>query len=720
MAGTTRKAPGETRHVGIVILNYNRAEEIADCLDSVFASTYPDFRVIFVDNASRDASIETLESWAGGRVRVDWTDAVDQATASEAELTVIKAGSNLGYAGGHNLGVSAALKRGAAYVLLLNSDITVEPDFLTRLVAAAEAEGTGAAGPAVLDYFNRDVVLQAGAEVQAARGRVRGLGRGKHVDELGMEPREVDSLMGCAVLVSAEAFERVGLFDTRYFMYLEESDWFIRAKKLGYRTLLVPGARVWHKEDMLGRRKKAVTSAYYFARNRLILVRKNFPDSLASAMAWSLRHGILDKTARRSWAELRMSLLGIADFLKGRTGRREFGDDGAGTPGVVVFTTDYKPATGGIAEHAYRVALGLQETGLEVTVLAPELEGCDAFDADQPFGTRRIPRLRGLEWPLYASVLFHLAASGRAQLVYCATSHPCGLICALLNAVVSLWFTVTIHAHEAIYTSVDLRQRFKKSLRALQVWVFSRARRVYAVSRFTRDALVDAGVSEKKVAVVNNGVAADELLGLAEESRITEDLDLKGRRIILTIARLDVHKGHDIVIKAMPEILKKVPDAVYVIVGEGVMGRRLEKLAEDLEVSDRVILSGQLSRQDLAVLLRACEVFVLNSRLEGGNAEGFGIVLLEAAVFRKPVVAGRSGGIPDAVEDGVTGILVDPLDPEEVAGAVVRILKDPGLASRLGEAGYARATTEFTWQKVTERILANLEKRCPSPIGKSA
>jgi phosphatidylinositol alpha-1,6-mannosyltransferase len=94
--------------------------------------------------------------------------------------------------------------------------------------------------------------------------------------------------------------------------------------------------------------------------------------------------------------------------------------------------------------------------------------------------------------------------------------------------------------------------------------------------------------------------------------------------------------------------------------------------------------------------------------VEQGNAEGFGIALLEAAVFRKPTVGGRSGGIPDAVEDGVTGILVDPLKPEEMARAVIRILKDPELAARLGEAGYERATSEFTWDRVVERILAAL------------
>ncbi len=701
--------PVASPRVEIIILNYNRAGIVADCLESVFSNTYPDFKVILVDNGSEDSSLKAVRAWAEGRARIGWAQTDNEAATVEADLTVIQAGSNLGFTGGHNLGISAALKRGAAYVMLLNSDITVEPDFLKRLVAAVQARGAAAAGPVVLDHYRRDTVCQAGAEIKAARGWVKALGRGKHIDEVGARPREVDGLMGCALLLSARALERVGLFDNDYFLYLEESDWFVRAGRLGYRVLLVPEARVWHREAGLGRMKKGISTVYYFSRNRLMLVRKNFPHYMPSALIWSLRYGILNTIARRSWAKLWMSLLGIRDFLKGRTGRGDLGKVMEGAPGVAVFTVDYKPLTGGIAEHAYRIALEFHESGLDVVVIAPEIPGCGTFDAAQPFDTLRVPRIAGLEWLLYASALFRLTASGRSQLVYCATSHPCGLICALLNSLVSLWFTVTIHAHEAIYTSVNLRQRVKKALRVLQVWMFSRARKVYAVSGFTRDALVAAGVEEEKVAVINNGVAAGELLGPAGESRIAGDLDLGGKRVLLTIARLDVHKGHDVVIRAMPGILREVPDAVYVIVGQGLMRPRLEKLAADVGVAGRVLFTGELSRPDLVALLKACDVFILNSRVEGGNAEGFGIVLLEAGVFRKPVVGGRSGGIPDAVEDGLSGILVDPLDPEDVAGAVVSILKDPELAARLGEAGYLRATREFTWKAVVERILSALK-----------
>ena len=161
-------------------------------------------------------------------------------------------------------------------------------------------------------------------------------------------------------------------------------------------------------------------------------------------------------------------------------------------------------------------------------------------------------------------------------------------------------------------------------------------------------------------------------------------------------------------IQAMPAILGRVPDAVYVIAGDGSMRPHLEKQVAEEGLTGRVVFAGALARSDVLALFRACEVFVLNSRVDGGNAEGFGIVLLEAAVFNKPVVGGRSGGIPDAVKDGVTGILVDPLKPEEVSGAVVRILEDPALAASLGEAGHRRATTEFTWERVIGRILSAL------------
>ena len=139
------------------------------------------------------------------------------------------------------------------------------------------------------------------------------------------------------------------------------------------------------------------------------------------------------------------------------------------------------------------------------------------------------------------------------------------------------------------------------------------------------------------------------------------------------------------------------------------MRPRLVELARELGVSARVVFTGDLPRPDVVALFKAAQVFAMISRVEESSVEGFGIAFLEAGALGLAVVGGRSGGIPDAVADGETGLLVDPADPEAVAEATTRILLDRGLAGRLGAAGRKRARDEFTWKRVVDAIVASFE-----------
>ena len=723
--------------VCIIVLNRNGEDDVLECLASVFACSYPNFRVVLVDNASEDASLERVRSWvAGARVWRSGNDAgqgvrpqaleeigIDEAGDLDAgsgkwgrdttrwpRLTLIGSSANLGFAGGHNLGISMALEAEFAFVLLLNSDVVVTRDFLDPLVAGAHETDVGASGPLVLVHSDPERVWQAGARVNPRRGWVESMGGNSKIDDFEGIPREVDALVGCAVLLKTSAIRQVGLIDTDYFLYLEESDWFVRARKLGWRALLVPASKVLHKENALSVAAKAGYSSYYFARNRLYLVQKNYPAYLPLALAWSVRYGLLNNVLRRRWSLLAMSVKGIRDFLTRKVGKCEaLRHDGPAFPGFMIFSIDYKPQMGGIAEHAHRIALGLGRRGVPVCVLAPKRGGYKEFDSRQPFRTYRVPAWPGIDWLLYLLYAFYLVVKLRTGVIYCATSHPCGSICRILRLLVYFRYTITIHAHEVVYGGRGWRQTIKKLLKPMQIGVIGAADRVFAVSDFTRCALVAAGVAESKAVTVPNGIDLDDLENASRDPRILSKLGLRGRPVILTVARLDIHKGHDTVIRALPAILEEVPDAVYVIAGEGPTRNELEELSVACGVSDHVVLTGHIPRPQILALYEACSVFVMISRIENGSTEGFGIVFLEAGAFSKPVVGGRSGGIPDAVADGLSGLLVDPLSPAEVASAVSRILTDPDFAAGLGRAGYERVASEFTWDKAVTTILASLE-----------
>jgi len=157
-------------------------------------------------------------------------------------------------------------------------------------------------------------------------------------------------------------------------------------------------------------------------------------------------------------------------------------------------------------------------------------------------------------------------------------------------------------------------------------------------------------------------------------------------------------------ISAVPVILEKIPDVIYFIVGKGPELSRLRRLIRKLGVDGSVLITDQKLPGQLRAYSNACDVFVLPSRQILGDHEGFGIVLLEASACGKPVVGTRSGGIPDAVVEGATGILVSPESAEELATAVFQILTDPGLAERLGLAGRDHVISTASWDVVSDTL----------------
>lgn len=186
-----------------------------------------------------------------------------------------------------------------------------------------------------------------------------------------------------------------------------------------------------------------------------------------------------------------------------------------------------------------------------------------------------------------------------------------------------------------------------------------------------------------------------------------------------------MYKGHDTAIRSLALVRAKVPNARYVIAGGGPLHDYLARVADSLGVAAAVEFLGDVPDATLSDVYRSADVLLTLSRESGsgGGAEGFGIVCLEAAACGVPVVAGRSGGLPDAVEDGVTGVLVDPTNLGAAADAIVSLLTDPARARAMGEAGRKRVLEGFTWEKMAveaRRIFGEVvEKRLPQEPSQS-
>jgi glycosyltransferase involved in cell wall biosynthesis len=222
----------------------------------------------------------------------------------------------------------------------------------------------------------------------------------------------------------------------------------------------------------------------------------------------------------------------------------------------------------------------------------------------------------------------------------------------------------------------------------------SLADEVFSVSDFSRRELSkNGGPAEDRIKLLP--CALDPVWQAQYAPRPDEPAGVGGgRRVILTVARLaesERHKGLDSVIRALPEIAKEVPDVVYEIVGDGDDRYRLETLARELGVAERVRFRGRLGPDQLAAAYRDCAVFVMPS-----SKEGFGIVFLEAALFEKPSIGGRHGGTPEVVEHQVTGLLVDREDYPGLARSAVRLLSNADERRVMGAAARARLTERFS------------------------
>jgi len=291
-----------------IIISNNRRDDLLACLVSLRAAGCANQRVCVLDNGSTDGSVEAI-----------------RALFPEVEVIVLR--RNLGYAGNNNVGIVYALYQGADWIFLLNDDTILAPGCISTLLELGQNDpGVGAVGPLVLHYDDREVIQSAG-------GMMDGFLRPTHLAAnqpalcAPTEPGEVDWISGCALLVRAAAVREAGLMDERYFLYWEETEWCLRIREAGWRIVMEPRARLWHKGVQVDYRP-APHVAYYFTRNRLLTLAKHHASLGAWLVAYTeILRTLASYTVRRQWRPQRAHRdamwAGFVDFHRGRFGARQ-------------------------------------------------------------------------------------------------------------------------------------------------------------------------------------------------------------------------------------------------------------------------------------------------------------------------------------------------------------------------------------------------------------
>ena len=367
---------------------------------------------------------------------------------------------------------------------------------------------------------------------------------------------------------------------------------------------------------------------------------------------------------------------------------------------------DFKPRLGGVAEHTHQMARHLTDLGERITVVTPALPGGAEFDRTCEYPIVRFDtRLSSGDWlkprldrRLMLIGILSVARRARAEYLICDRWSPiAGMNAILASRVLRIPLILFAYGSEFSQTP-PLKFSRKFTVRA--------AARVICVSSYIRSLVLGDGVDPEKVLTIRSGVDLREIDAYRSRNGPGRFCDLDaafppGCLTVLTVSRLMDRKGIDRVIEAMPAIVRKVPGTRYVVVGDGGDRERVHGLASKSPVRSSITFLGPLTGDKKFECYSRCDVFALPAR-----EEGFGIVVPEANAFGKPVVGGRSGGIPEAITHEENGLLVDPNSADEIADAIARLLENPAEAHRLGANGRRRVENEFTWKASATALLS--------------
>jgi phosphatidylinositol alpha-1,6-mannosyltransferase len=367
---------------------------------------------------------------------------------------------------------------------------------------------------------------------------------------------------------------------------------------------------------------------------------------------------------------------------------------------TLIVTNDFPPRQGGIQSFVHSLALRLPPDKL--TVYAPKWHGAREFDADQPFEVVRHPTSLMLPVPSVTRRAVAIARARQAQAVVFGAAAPLGLITpALRRAGVERAVAIT-HGHEAGWAALP-------GARALLRRIGDDTDVVTYLGEYFRVRLASAltPAAAARMTRLHPGVdaarfGADPGAGHA----IRQRHGLEDRPVVVCVSRLVRRKGQDMLLKAWPGVLKKVPDAAVLIVGGGPYSAHLHSLSERARLTPSVRFTGPVPAAELPAHYAAGDVFAMPCRTRRGglDVEGLGIVYLEASATGLPVIGGDSGGAPDAILEGESGYVVPGRDVGALTERLVALLSDPATARAMGEKGRAWVERDWSWDLVAARL----------------
>jgi phosphatidylinositol alpha-1,6-mannosyltransferase len=365
---------------------------------------------------------------------------------------------------------------------------------------------------------------------------------------------------------------------------------------------------------------------------------------------------------------------------------------------TLLITNDFPPRPGGIQQFVHNLAV--RRPAGSLVVYASTWKGAEKFDAEQPFEVVRETTGMLLPTPAAARRAAELARSYDCDTVWFGAAAPLGLLADGLRRRAGVRRAVALtHGHEVGWAALPgARAALRRIARGNDVVTY--------LGEYTRVRLAKALHGLTDLQRLAPGVDVDAYHPGVDGAPVRARHRLTGRPVIVCVSRLVARKGQDTLIRALPAVRRRIPEAALLVVGGGPYRPTLERLAREQGVEKDVVFTGSVPWAELPAHYAAGDVYAMpcRTRNRGLDVEGLGIVYLEASATGLPVIAGDSGGAPDAVREGETGHVVSGHDVAALAGRLIELLADPERARAMGAAGRAWVEREWRWETQAARL----------------
>lgn len=368
---------------------------------------------------------------------------------------------------------------------------------------------------------------------------------------------------------------------------------------------------------------------------------------------------------------------------------------------VLLVTNDLGPRAGGI--ESFILGLLGELEGSQIVIYTSSQKGDAAFDKHlfEKYGVI-VYRDRAkilLPTPRVNRDIARVMKKYSSEIIWYGAAAPLGWMSGFLKKSGAKRQIALTHGHEVWWSKIwPFSWAMKRITRNLDVITY--------LGDFTRQAMKPILSSKVQAVQIAPGIAIDHFTPGMKSTELIDFLNLENKKVIVSVGRLVHRKGQDKLIEAMPRILEQEPETVLLIVGEGPYKDHLTRLTKKLKIEDCVRFVGRLQYDDLPRYLRLGDIFAMpsRSRFFGLEVEGLGIVYLEASSVGIPVLGGASGGAPDAVIHGETGLVVDGRDVEAIAASAISMLSNPQLLQKMGKRGREWAVEKWSWELWGERF----------------